>query len=200
MKPTFFKTPSQVRAWFQKNHAATPDLWIGFYKKASGKEGITYQQALDQALCFGWIDGIRRAYDESSYTIRFTPRRARSIWSAVNLKRAAELEQSGQMHEAGLAALHGRDKARTNLYSSENKDRKLDPAQEKKFRANKKAWDWFSQQAPSYRHTASWWVISAKQEATRNRRLETLIHDSEQGLKVAPLRRSQDMDPKGFAR
>lgn len=192
MKPTFFKTQSDVRAWFQKNHDKIPELLVGFYKKGSGKGGITYQEALDEALCFGWIDGIRRTYDETSYTIRFTPRRPKSIWSAVNLKRAAELEQAGQMHAAGQTAFHGRDPARANLYSSENRDRKLDPAQEKKFRANKKAWDWFSKQAPSYRHTASWWVISAKQEATRARRLDTLIHDSEQGIKVAPLRRAQD--------
>lgn len=192
MKPTFFKTQSDVRAWFQKNHAKAPDLLIGFFKKGSGKGGITYQEALDQALCFGWIDGIRRAHDANSYTIRFTPRRAKSIWSAVNLKRAAALEQAGQMHAAGQAAFHGRDPARANLYSSENKERKLDAVQEEKFRANKKAWDWFSRQAPSYQRTASWWVISAKQEVTRTRRLDTLIRDSELGIRVAPLRRAQN--------
>jgi uncharacterized protein YdeI (YjbR/CyaY-like superfamily) len=198
LKPTFFKTQSAVRAWFKKNHDKTPELLMGFYIKDSrrgvrvSRTGSTYREALDEALCFGWIDGIRKAYDENSYTIRFTPRKAKSIWSAVNLKRAAELEQAGQMHAAGLAAFHGRDLSRMNLYSFENKERKLDAAQEKKFRANKKAWDWFSKQAPYYQRTASWWVISAKQDATRARRLETLIHDSEQGLKIASLRRAQD--------
>src|SRR5262249_8876225 len=123
------------------------------------------------------------------YTIRFTLRKRKSIWSTVNIKRATELEQAGRMHENGLAAFHGRDEKLTNQYSFENKERKLDAAQEKIFRANKKAWAWFSAQAPYYQHTASWWVISAKQEATRAKRLETLIRDSAQGQKIAPLRR-----------
>ncbi len=192
MKPTFFKTQADVRAWFEKNHDTTTEFLIGFYKKDSGKGGITYQNALDEALCFGWIDGIRKAYDEHSYTIRFTPRKKRSIWSAVNIEHATRLEQAGKMHAAGLAAFHGRDKKLTNQYSFENKERKLDAAHEKLFRANKKAWAWFSKQAPSYQHAASWWVISAKQEATRVKRLETLIRDSEAGVKVAPLRRTNE--------
>lgn len=189
MKPTFFETPAKLRAWFEKNHEAVSEFVIGFYKKGSGKGGISYHEGVDEALCFGWIDGIRKAYDEDSYMIRFTPRRPKSIWSAVNLKRAAELEKEGRMHRAGLAAFHGRDPKRAQMYSFENKGRKLDAAQEKIFRANKKAWAWFSAQAPSYQRTASWWVISAKQEATRVKRLETLIRDSEQGIRVAPLRR-----------
>jgi uncharacterized protein YdeI (YjbR/CyaY-like superfamily) len=188
-KPTFFKTQAGFRAWLEKNHDTKQELLLGLYKLGSGKTGITYKQALDEALCFGWIDGIRRTIDETRWTIRFTPRKPRSIWSQVNLKRAAELEREGKMHVSGLAAFHGHDKTRTNQYSFENKDKKLDAALEKRFRANKKAWAWFTKQAPSYQHTASFWVLSAKQAATRARRLETLIHDSEQGIRVAPLRR-----------
>ena len=192
MKPTFFKTQQELRTWFEKNHNTAREFLIGFYKKGSGKGGITYQDALDEALCFGWIDGIRRAYDETRYTIRFTPRKKKSIWSAVNIKHATRLEQAGKMHAAGRAAFHGRDEKLTNQYSFENKDRKLDAAYEKQFRAHKKAWAWFSKQAPSYQRAASWWVISAKQEATRATRLETLIRDSEAGVKVAPLRRPNE--------
>ncbi len=190
MKPTFFKSQSDLRAWFEKNHATKQELLIGLYKKDSGRGGVTYQEALDEALCFGWIDGIRKSYDEHSYTIRFTPRKKNSIWSQVNLKHAARLEQEGKMHAAGLATFHGRNETRAKLYSFENKARKLDAAQEKQFRVNKKAWAWFSAQAPSYQHTASFWVISAKQEATRAKRLATLIQHSEEGVKIAPLRRT----------
>ena len=188
MKPTFFKTQAEFHVWLEKHHNDTPELLMGFYKAKSGKIGITYQQALDEALCFGWIDGVRRTIDDARWTIRFTPRKKRSIWSQVNIKRAAELEAAKQMHPAGIAAYHGRDEKLTNRYSSENKDAKLDAAQEKQFRANQKAWDWFSKQAPSYQRTAAFWVVSAKQEATRVKRLETLIRDSEQGVRVGPLR------------
>lgn len=190
MKPTFFKTQAELHDWFVKHHDKEPELLIGFYKAKSGKPGITYQQALDEALCYGWIDGVRKSLDEARWTIRWTPRKPRSIWSAVNLKRARELETAGRMHASGLAAFHGRDEKRTKQYSFENKDRKLDAEQETLFRANKKAWDWFSAQAPYYQRTASFWVISAKQQATRDKRLETLIRDSEQGVRVGPLRRA----------
>lgn len=188
-KPTFFKSQTHLRAWFLKNHDTSRELVVAFYKVGSGKGGVTYKQAVDQALCFGWIDGIRKKLDDESYANRFTPRKPKSIWSQVNLKRAAELEQAGQMHEKGLAAYHGRDETRSNQYSFENQERKLDAAQEKKFRANKKAWAWFSAQAPYYQRTASFWVISAKQEATRDKRLEILIKDSEQGVRISLLRR-----------
>ena len=155
MKPTFFKSQAELHAWFEKNSKTRTELLIGLYKKNSGKGGITYHEALDEALCFGWIDGIRRTLGETRWTIRFTPRKAKSIWSAVNIKRATELEQAGQLKASGLAAFHGRDVKRTNLYSFENKERKLEAAQEKQFRANKKAWDWFSNQAPYYQRTAS---------------------------------------------
>lgn len=187
-KPIFFKSAAALREWLSAHHADTPELLVGLYKKGSGKGGITYQDLVDGALCFGWIDGVRKAYDAASYTVRLTPRKPESIWSAVNLKRAAELEAAGQMHAAGLGAFRGRDAKRTNQYSFENKARKLDAASEKKFRAHEKAWAWFSTQAPSYQHTASWWVVSAKQEATRAKRLAMLIADSEAGVRVKPLR------------
>lgn len=190
MKPTFFKTQAAFHEWLENNHDKKTEILIGFYKAKSGKPGITYQEALDEALCYGWIDGVRKSLDEERWTIRWTPRKPRSIWSAVNLKRAAELQAQGRMHASGLAAFHGRDEKRTKQYSFENKDRKLDAEQETLLRANKKAWDWFSSQAPSYQRTASFWVISAKQPATRAKRLETLIRDSEQGVRIAPLRRA----------
>lgn len=189
MNPIFFKNQGDLRTWYQEHHQTTSELLIGFYKLSSGKSGITYREAVDEALCFGWIDGVRKSMDAERWTIRFTPRTKKSIWSVVNLKRAAELEAAGQMQQAGLGAFHGRDKKRTKLYSFENRERKLDGEQEKKFRGNKKAWAWFSSQAPSYQHAASWWVVSAKQEATRANRLEILIRDSEAKVRVAPLRR-----------
>ncbi|MCC7162763.1 MAG: YdeI/OmpD-associated family protein [Anaerolineae bacterium] len=188
-KPAFFKSETDLRAWFLKNHDTSREIVIAFYTVGSGKGGVTYKQAVDQALCFGWIDGIRKKLDDASYSNRFTPRKPKSIWSQVNLKRAAELETDGKMHAAGLKAYHGRDETRSMQYSFENKDRKLDPVREKKFRSNKKAWAWFSAQAPSYQRIASFWVISAKQEATRDKRLETLISDSEKGVRISLLRR-----------
>lgn len=188
MKPTFFKTQAEWRAWLEKNYAGETEKLVGFYKAKSGKAGITYKEALDEALCFGWIDGVRKGLDDARWTIRFTPRKTKSIWSQVNLKRAKELEAAGQMHEAGLAAFHGRDEKLTNRYSFENPDRGLDAAHEKLFRANKRAWEWFCSAAPSYQKTARFWVNGAKQEGTRAKRLEMLIRDSEQGLRVGPLR------------
>lgn len=195
-KPTFFKSQSHIRAWFLENHDQSRELVVAFYKVGSGKGGVTYKQAVDEALCFGWIDGIRKKLDDESYTNRFTPRKPKSIWSQVNLKRVAELQAAGQMHPSGLKAYHGRDEKQSMQYSFENKDRKLDAAQEKKFRANKKAWTWFSAQAPYYQRTASFWVISAKQEATRAKRLETLISDSEKGVRIGLLRRPEPKKDK----
>ena len=188
MSPVFFKSQAELRAWFAQHHADVTELPVGFYKKGAPQSGITYQQALDEALCFGWIDGVRKSIDATKWMIRFTPRKPKSIWSAVNLKRAAELERAGQMQPAGLAAFHGHDKNRTKQYSFENRPQALNAADEKKFRADKQAWTWFNAQAPSYRRAALWWVVSAKQEATRARRLDTLIADSHAGVRVKPLR------------
>ena len=161
------------------------ELWVGFYKKNSGKSGITYMEAVDEALCFGWIDGIKKKVDDDSYTNRFTPRKARSNWSAVNIQRVGELSQLGRMHPAGLKAFDARDQEKTQLYSYEVRNRPLDEMYEKSFMANKKAWDFFTAQAPSYQKVASWWVMSAKREETRLKRLTMLIKDSENGRRLA---------------
>lgn len=190
MQPTFFKTPDALREWLLKHHAAATELYVGFYKKGAAQQGISYQQALDEALCFGWIDAVRKSIDATAWMIRFTPRKPSSIWSQVNLKRAAELERAGKMHPAGLAAFHGHDTRRTKKYSFENPPQELDAAMQAKFRADRKAWAWFTGQPPSYRRAAIWWVVSAKQEGTRAKRLETLIADSHAGARVKPLRRT----------
>ena len=189
MNPVFFKSPAHLRKWFEKNHDTQDELWIGFYKKDSGKVAVTYKEALDLALCFGWIDGIRKSVDGESYTNRFTPRRSTSIWSNVNIKRVNELIEMGLMHAAGMAAFERRTVEKSGVYSFEEKKRALDPAFVRKFKANKKAWAYFTSQPPWYQRTSSHWVMSAKQEATRQRRLKTLIEDSANGATIGPLKR-----------
>jgi uncharacterized protein YdeI (YjbR/CyaY-like superfamily) len=187
MVPTFFKTPRHFRRWLEKNHASATELWIGFYRKASGRGGLTYEQALEEALCFGWIDGVRRRQDDEAYVQRFTPRTAKSYWSAVNIKRAETLKGAGRMHEAGLAAFERRDTARTKAYSFERETAKLDRAQQRQFRANDRAWTFFESQPPGYRRLATHYVTSAKKEETRQRRLETLIRDSAAGRRLGQM-------------
>jgi uncharacterized protein YdeI (YjbR/CyaY-like superfamily) len=189
MTPRFFATPTAFRRWLSTNHGRISELWVGFHKKASGKPSITYPEAVDQALCFGWIDGLRKSVDDGAYMVRFTPRKARSIWSAVNLRRFDLLQKEGVVEPAGLTAFQRRDPARTQLYSFENRERQLDAAYEKKLRANRRAWDFFQSQPPWYQRTASWWVISAKKEETRLGRLQTLIECSENGTTIPPLTR-----------
>ena len=183
----FFKTTEVLRKWMEKNHNKKDELWMGYYKKASGKGGLTYKPALDVMLCFGWIDGISKSIDEEKYCQRYTPRRKGSIWSAVNIKKIAELNKAGLMHEAGLAAFNKRDLKKAGLYSFEQKEIKFTPALLKMLKANKKAWENFSKMPPGYRKTSTWWVISAKQEETRRRRMNTLIADSEAGRRIALL-------------
>jgi len=185
MDVKFFTTQAEAREWLQENHDKAIELWVGFYRKDSGKTAATYAQVLDEALCFGWIDGIRKKVDEISYTNRFTPRKARSIWSAVNIKRAQELIEMGAMAPAGLKAFTERDEQRSMLYSFEQENVSLYAGYLKEFEANEKAWAFFQAQPPSYRKTASWWVMSAKQEETRRRRLATLIEGSEHGRRLA---------------
>jgi uncharacterized protein YdeI (YjbR/CyaY-like superfamily) len=187
--PVYFKTPAALRAWLKKHHASAAELLVGFYKVASGQPSVTYHEALDEALSVGWIDGIRRRVDDDCYTIRFTPRRPGSYWSLVNTKRAQALIDAGRMTSAGRAAFHARDPSKTELYSFEARSPALDPAFEKKFKANRPAWNFFQAQPPGYRRTASHWVMSAKQEATRLKRLATLIADSERGERIGLLRR-----------
>jgi uncharacterized protein YdeI (YjbR/CyaY-like superfamily) len=190
-EPRFFKSPKEWRAWLEKNHAKAAELLLGFHKATSDETGITYMEALDEALAFGWIDA-RRFGGDKTWSIRFTPRKPRSIWSAVNLKRVEELKAAGRMHAAGLAAHGGRDLKQQKKYSFENRDAKLSPADAKRFQAEKKAWANFEKMPPSYRHPAIWWIVSARQDATRERRLAALIADSAAGRKVKHLRRPGD--------
>jgi uncharacterized protein YdeI (YjbR/CyaY-like superfamily) len=190
-EPRFFKSPKEWRAWLEKNHAKAAELLLGFHKATSDETGITYREALDEALAFGWIDA-RRFGGDKTWSIRFTPRKPRSIWSAVNLKRVEELKAAGRMHAAGLAAHEGRDPKQQKKYSFENRDAKLSPDDARRFRADKQAWANFEKMPQSYRHPAVWWIVSAKQEVTRERRLAALIADSAAGRKVKHLRRPGD--------
>lgn len=190
MKPTFFATPAEWRSWLEKHHARESELLVGFYKRGSGEPSITWPESVDQALCFGWIDGVRKRVDDVSYTIRFTPRKARSIWSDVNVKRVQELTRQGLMQPAGLAAFEQRTEDKSGIYSHEQKDAPtLTDEYEKKLKANKKAWAFFQAQAPWYRRAATHWVVSAKKEETRLKRLATLIEDSANGRTIHLLTR-----------
>lgn len=190
MKPTFFETPALFRRWLKEHHNTASELWVGFHKKASGRPSITWPQSVDEALCFGWIDGVRKRLDDESYVIRFTPRKPRSTWSVVNTRRAQELLDAGRMRPAGVRAFEARDAARSGVYSFEQRDQAtLSPEQDKQFRADKRAWAFFQAQPPGYRKVAVFWVVSARQEATRARRLQTLIDDSAAGRRIGPLRR-----------
>jgi uncharacterized protein YdeI (YjbR/CyaY-like superfamily) len=187
-KPLFFHSPSAWRAWLEKHHAETEELWVGLYKRDSGRPSITWPEAVDGALCFGWIDGIRKSIDEVSYKIRFTPRKPRSVWSAVNVKRATELSTLGLMHPAGLAAFEKRDGNRSEIYSYEQrKAAKLPAAYEAKFRNDSEAWKFFQSQPPGYQRICSWWVMSAKKEETRWKRLAVLIEHSSRQRRIPAL-------------
>jgi len=176
MTPRFFATPEQWRDWLERHHATVSELWVGFYKKGSGRPSITWPESVDQALCFGWIDGVRRRLDDDRYVIRFTPRRKGSIWSSVNLARVEELARLGLMHAAGLRAHASRQAARSGVYAYEQrKTAELPPALLARFKRHRKAWSYFQAQPSGYRRTAAWWVISAKKEETRHRRLARLI-------------------------
>jgi uncharacterized protein YdeI (YjbR/CyaY-like superfamily) len=196
MKPTFFATASELRDWLEENHGTATELLVGFYKRGSGRPSITWQELVDEELCFGWIDGVRRGIDDVSYANRITPRKPRSTWSAINIARAKELIRVGRMHPAGLKAFERRTDERSAIYSYEQRtNAKLDPQAERSFRANKKAWAFFEAQPPSYRRAATWWVIGAKREETRQKRLATLIGDSQKGRTVAPLTRKPGARP-----
>ena len=187
MKPTFFATAQAFRRWLEKNHDAASELWVGFYKVGSGKKGMTYAEAVDEALCFGWIDGLVKRFDEAAFMQRFTPRKAKSTWSEINIRKVAALERAGRMAAPGLAVFRARDPARTGLYSFENRNPAFDAPAAKAFRAKKKAWAFFEAQPPGYRRAATHWVMSAKLEETRKRRLGVLIADSAAGRRIALL-------------
>jgi len=183
-KPTFFRSASDFRRWLEKNHKRTPGLLIGFHRVGSGKAGMTYREALDEALCLGWIDGLRKRYDATSYTVRFSPRVNGSIWSVINTTRMTRLIELGRVHPAGMQVFNQRDQKKSKLYSYEVGNCQLDAAYMRQFRSNPTAWEFYQAQAPWYRRVSCYWVMSAKQEETRLRRLETLIEDSSHGRRI----------------
>ena len=187
MTPTFFESPAGFRAWLQKHHKTADELWVGFYKKASGKPTITWQEAVDEALCFGWIDGIRKKVDADSFTNRFTPRRRGSFWSDVNTRRVAELTKAGRMRAAGRAAFAARDAARTEAIARVRRDPRLEKRLEARFKANRAAWEFFNAQPAGYRRMATWFVMSAKRDETRVKRIDSLIDISASGRRLVPM-------------
>lgn len=190
-RPSFFATPAEFRSWLEQQHATSEELWVGFYKKGSGTPSITWDEAVGEALCFGWIDGIRKRIDDLSYMIRFTPRKPGSTWSTVNIKRVEELTQAGRMQPAGLRAFEERSAAKSGIYSYEQRDGvQLDAADEAEFRANRQAWDFFQSQPAWYKKAAIWSVVSAKKDETRRRRLASLIEHSAQGQTLPALTRN----------
>jgi uncharacterized protein YdeI (YjbR/CyaY-like superfamily) len=187
VKPLFFRTPSEFRAWLAKNHAKAAELWVGFYKKDSGRPSITWPESVDQALCFGWIDGVRKSIDATSYTIRFSPRRAESIWSAINIKRVEELVAEGKVKPAGLKAYESRKENRSGIYSYEQRPAEMVEPYAGLFKKNNGAWRFFQDQPPYYRKVVTWWIVSAKREETRIKRLEKLIAHSARGERLPGL-------------
>jgi uncharacterized protein YdeI (YjbR/CyaY-like superfamily) len=184
MAPKFFKTPAAFRKWLAAHHATESELWVGFYKKGSGKSSITWPESVDEALCFGWIDGLRKSIDEESYMIRFTPRKSSSVWSAVNIKNVAKLIEENRMQPAGLKAFAARKEYRSGIYSYEQRSPELVEPYLGRLKRNRAAWKFFQAQPPSYRKVMNWWVVSAKQEETRGKRLERLIEESARGRRM----------------
>ena len=184
MAPKFFKTPSSFRKWLAAHHATAKELWVGFYKKDTGKPSINWPESVDEALCFGWIDGVRKRIDEESYQIRFSPRRTTSIWSAVNIKRANVLIAQGLMQAPGLQAFEARQENRSGIYAYEQRPAELVEPYAGKLKRNKAAWKFFQAQPPYYRKLMTWWIVSAKQEATRVKRLDKLIEESAGGRRL----------------
>jgi len=190
VEPPFFATPADFRVWLEEHHQSEGELVVGFHKKGSGRPSITWPESVEQALCFGWIDGVRRSLDDTSYTIRFTPRKPRSTWSAVNIAKVEELNERGLMHPAGLEAFEARSEDRSRTYSYEQRKSAELPAEyAERLRADAAAREYFDSSPASYRQAAIWWVMSAKREETRLKRLATLIDDSAQGRTVPPLTR-----------
>ena len=190
MRPRFFTTAAKWREWLELHHHSAQEVWVGVHKRGTGRPSITCRESVDQALCFGWIDGVRKSLDETSYVIRFTPRRKGSVWSTVNLARAQELTRLGLMRAAGLAAHEARIPARSGLYSYEQRKSAAPPeALKRRLKGNRKAWTFFKQQPAWYRQGAVWWIVSARKPETRDRRLAALIEDSAAGRTIKPLTR-----------
>ena len=186
--PLFFGTPAQFRKWLIAHHKRASELWVGFYKKSSGKRSITWPEAVDEALCVGWIDGLRKTIDRDSYGIRFTPRKPTSNWSAVNIRRVQKLIRQRRMRPAGVTAFKKRSTTKSGIYSYENRrTAMLDSAAKKQFRLHSKAWEFFQARPTWYRRTAIWWVVSAKKAETRQKRLKILIADSARRQSIKPL-------------
>lgn len=188
----FFRSPAAFRTWLERYHRTRRELHVGFHKRHTGRPSLTWPEAVDEALCFGWIDGVRRRLDDARYTIRFTPRNPKSTWSAVNLKRIRALRMAGRMRPAGLRVFLQRDRKKSGQYSFEQRRTiRLSPALARRLRANAAAWTFFRRQAPWYQRTASFWVVSAKREATRLKRLAILIDYSARGRPIPPLTRER---------
>jgi uncharacterized protein YdeI (YjbR/CyaY-like superfamily) len=186
--PVFFATPAELRAWLEANHDSATELWVGFFKKGSGKPSVTWPEVVDEALCVGWIDGIRKSIDEERWTIRLTPRKARSVWSLINTKRVPELIAAGRMLPAGLRAFEARGGERSGVYSFEQGEQaRFDEDALRRFQADASAWDFFQSRPASYRKAVTWWVVSAKKPETRERRLVALIDESHHGRTISAM-------------
>ncbi len=199
MTPTgilFFRSPAELGRWLARNHARRTELWVGYHRKETGRPSLTWSESVDEALCHGWIDGIRKSVDATRFTARFTPRRPGSNWSAINIRKAKALIAAGRMGKAGLAAFRARKTDRSAVYSYEQREAaRLPPAHERLFRKNAAAWTFFRSRSDAYRRLATWWIVSAKQEATRRRRLDVLIARSEAGLPLPGLPRAPAARP-----
>jgi uncharacterized protein YdeI (YjbR/CyaY-like superfamily) len=183
-RPKYFRSANEFRGWLLRNHGSAKELLVGFFKAGSGKPSLTWPESVDQALCFGWIDGLRRRVDGDRYTIRFTPRKPESNWSRINVAKVEALRKAGLMTPAGETAFAARAEHRTGVYSFEQRPQELSPAFQQRFKANQPAWDYYRSQAPYYRRTTAFWVMSAKQEETRLKRLAELMADSSAGRRV----------------
>lgn len=188
MKPLFFETAAAFRKWLQKNHTSETAVIVGYYKAGTSKPSMNWSESVDQALCFGWIDGVRRSIDEESYCNRFTPRKPKSNWSAININKVETLKKKGLMQPAGLAAYEKRQESKSKIYSYEKEAAQLDTNSERIFKSSKKAWNWFNEQAPYYKRLSIHWVMDARQEVTKLKRLAELVADSEAALKLKQYR------------
>ena len=184
LKQRFFRTPAEFREWLAEHHATADELLVGYFKKGSGKASISWPESVDEALCFGWIDGVRKSVDAISYTIRFTPRRRGSLWSSVNVGRARALIEQGRMQPAGLKAFEARLENRSGIYSYEQRSVELEAPYDRLLMENRAAWSFFHEQPASYRKAVSWWILSAKKEETRLKRLAKLTEFSARGQRL----------------
>jgi uncharacterized protein YdeI (YjbR/CyaY-like superfamily) len=187
MKARYFRSAVEFRRWLERNHARESEITVGFYKKGTGKKSITFREALDEALCFGWIDGVRHSIDEERYVNRFTPRTPKSYWSAVNIARVRELTAEGRMHPAGLTAFEWRNEHLAQQNASARANPAFSRSETARFRKNEAAWSFWESLPPGFRRNATWWVVSAKRDETRQRRLATLIEHSARGERISVL-------------